>query len=156
MTQSTGEEFMVFAFDRDETVDVNPHPEKAAVPLAWLRYLNEETDHEVWATGNQKLKSEADIPGIREAVLRLENEWHREFRETETDENVDGWPRRARRVTMISDLFPEASGYIVIDDKDLSYIDGWDHYFPWEFVEAVREGRLDIDVDLPAAVGNSV
>ncbi|MEF8881696.1 MAG: adaptin protein [Halapricum sp.] len=142
----SGAEHIVLAFDRDETVDVNPHPEKQAVPLSWIQHLNEETHHEVWAIGNQKLKAEASVPGVREAVLELENEWYREFSETENDDEVDGWPRRARRVTMLSELFPDAEGYVVVDDKDLSYVEGWDHYYPWEFVEAVRDDRLRLDL----------
>jgi hypothetical protein len=110
-----GAEHIVLAFDRDETVDVNPHPEKQAVPLSWIQHLNEETHHEVWA------------------VLELENEWFREFSETDNDDEVDGWPRRARRVTMLSELFPDAEGYVVVDDKDLSYVEGWDHFYRSNF-----------------------
>lgn len=141
---STDERF-ILAFDRDETVDVNPPADRKAVPLSWIKHWDTETDHEVWAIGNQKLKSEAEIPGVREAVLALENEWYREFAETDDDDSVDGWPRRARRVEMLTELFPDASKYIVVDDKDLSYIDGWSHYFPWEFVETVRDGELTLD-----------
>ena len=139
-------EQLVLAFDRDETVDVNPPTDKEAVPLSWIKHWDTETNHEVWAIGNQKLKSEAGIPGVREAVLKLENEWYREFTETDDDDSVDGWPRRARRVEMLAELFPEADGYVVVDDKDLSYIDGWDHYYPWEFVKAVRAETVDFSV----------
>ncbi|MFW6017468.1 MAG: adaptin protein [Halapricum sp.] len=141
----TARGYFVLAFDRDQTVDVNPPAEKDAVPLSWIKHWAEEADHEVWAIGNQKLKSEAGIPGVREAVMRLENEWHREFSEAENDKHVDGWPRRARRVEMLAELFPDADGYLVIDDKDLSYVEGWTHYFPWEFVDAVRGGELALD-----------
>ena len=34
------------------------------------RHLAHETDHEVWAIGNQTLKGEADIPGIEELAKR--------------------------------------------------------------------------------------
>jgi len=137
---------LILAFDRDQTVDVNPPANKEAVPLSWIEHWDAETDHEVWAIGNQELKSEAGIPGVREAVLELENEWYREFTETDDDDSVDGWPRRARRVEMLAELFPDADGYVVVDDKDLSYVDGWSHYFPWEFVDAVRTGALTLDV----------
>ncbi len=142
---STPNERLILAFDRDETVDVNPPVDKEAVPLSWIKHWDSETDHEVWAIGNQKLKSEAEIPGVREAVLALENEWYREFTETDDDDSVDGWPRRARRVEMLAELFPDADAYIVVDDKDLSYVDGWSHYFPWEFVDAVRNGDFTLD-----------
>lgn len=29
---------IVLAFDRDWTVDVNPHPNREAVPLEWVRH----------------------------------------------------------------------------------------------------------------------
>lgn len=122
----------VFAFDRDDAIDVNPHPSRGPmVPLAWVRYLAHETGHEVWATGNQALKREADIPGKDEAVERLGTE-------------VQIPPMRRERVLMLSDLFPDADEYIVVDDVDLSHLDGWNHYFPWDFVEVVEERRIDV------------
>jgi hypothetical protein len=60
----------VLAFDRDWTVDVNPHPHRDAVPLEWVRYWAHEAEHEVWAIGNQDLVEEADIPGTVESVRR--------------------------------------------------------------------------------------
>jgi hypothetical protein len=45
----------IFAFDRDETVDVNGGP----IPLGWVHWLARETHHEVWAVGNQLLVDEA-------------------------------------------------------------------------------------------------
>ncbi|ESS10408.1 MAG: hypothetical protein A07HR60_02423 [uncultured archaeon A07HR60] len=45
----------VLAFDRDWTVDLNPHPRHNAVPLEWVRHWAQEKDHEVWAIGNQDL-----------------------------------------------------------------------------------------------------
>lgn len=49
----------VFAFDRDWTVDVNPRPNRQAVPLDWVRTLAHETVHPVYAIGNQDLADEA-------------------------------------------------------------------------------------------------
>jgi len=46
---------LVFAFDRDWTIDVNPHPRHDAVPLEWVRHLAHETPHAVYAIGNQTL-----------------------------------------------------------------------------------------------------
>lgn len=66
----------VYAFDRDSTVDVNPPDDGSrAVPLEWIRHLAHETDHVVWATGNQALTDEADIPGDREAVEQYRARW---------------------------------------------------------------------------------
>lgn len=126
----------VFAFDRDDTIDVNPHPrESPMVPLSWVTHLAHETHHEVWATGNQTLTMEADIPGVDEALNRLDRD------------PGDNLPMRRERVLMLGDLFPDANSYVVVDDVDLSHLDGWDHYYPWDFVEAVRAGDIGIDVD---------
>ena len=62
----------VLCFDRDYTIDVNAHPEYDAVPLAWVKAWahSPEYDHiDVWATGNQHLITEAQIPGTRTHVL---------------------------------------------------------------------------------------
>lgn len=121
----------VFAFDRDDAIDVNPHPSRGPmVPLAWVRYLAHETEHEVWATGNQALKREADIPGKDEAIDLLDTE-------------MQIPPMRRERVLMLSELFPNADEYIVVDDVDLSHLSGWTHYFPWDFVEEVERREFD-------------
>ncbi|NIU04053.1 MAG: adaptin protein, partial [Gammaproteobacteria bacterium] len=44
---------IVFAFDRDLTVDSSPHP--GPIPLKWVRFLARKTACEVWAVGNQAL-----------------------------------------------------------------------------------------------------
>ena len=54
----------VFAFDRDQTVNINPHPRHDAVPLEWVRHLAHNTPYSVYATGNQTLAAEAAIPGV--------------------------------------------------------------------------------------------
>lgn len=121
----------VFAFDRDETVDVNPPKGRRAVPLSWVRHLAHETHHEVWAIGNQQLRDEAGIPGIEEAL--------REF----PGETTAGLTRE-KRIRMVGQLFPDADAYYVVDDLNLNHLDGWTHYFPWDFVTAVEEGHLRI------------
>lgn len=106
----------VFAFDRDDTLTTNAGP----VPVAWVAELAER--HEVWAIGNQMLKDEVDVPGFAE--LR---------------EHFDGTPTlypRARRLELLDEVYPDADEYVVVDDADLSDVDGWCHYFPAEFVEA--------------------
>lgn len=129
---------LVFAFDRDRTVDVNPPRDRRAVPLAWVRHLAHETDHEVWAIGNQRLADEADIPGVAEALER------------HPDRTVDDGPAarvpREERVRLVGELFPDADGYVVVDDVNLSHLDGWTHYFPWDFAAAVERGDADIDL----------
>ena len=60
----------VLCFDRDSTIDVNPHPDHDAVPIAWVKAWAHAPEHEhidVWATGNQRLAGEARIPGTEHA-----------------------------------------------------------------------------------------
>ncbi|MFC7073426.1 adaptin protein [Halovenus rubra] len=133
----------VFAFDRDYTVDVSPHPEQTVVPLGWVTHLAQETEHEVWAIGNQDLKAEADIPGIQELIRQLDNEWYEKIGDRADEEWFDEWPTRKERLRMLEEQFPRASEYIVIDDADLSDIDRWTHYFAWDFVKAVESDTID-------------
>ncbi|QSG11537.1 HEAT repeats containing protein [Halapricum desulfuricans] len=83
----------VFAFDRDWTVDVNPHPQHEAVPLEWVRHLAHETDHAVYAIGNQDLAEEAAIPGVVDIVGRHADDWQhyhaREFVPAVRDRHLD-------------------------------------------------------------------
>lgn len=135
----------VFAFDRDHTVDVSPHPERRTVPLAWVEHLARGTDHEVWAVGNQRLADEAGIPGIQELIRRRDGEWYEKIGER-ADEYHEEWPTRRERVRMLADLFPQAEAYVVVDDADLSDLAGWTHYFAWDFLDAVEAGRIDVDL----------
>lgn len=140
---------IAFAFDRDWTVDVNPHPGHEAVPLAWVRHLAHETGHAVYAIGNQRLASEADIPGIPAIVERHPDDSEEWLGERQEDGRYERFPLRRERLALIADLHPDAEGYVVVDDIDLSDVDGWDHYHAWEFVPAVERG--DIDPGLPWA-----
>jgi hypothetical protein len=154
----------VLAFDRDETVDVNPPPDREAVPLAWLRSFDERAAVEVWAIGNQRLRHEASVPGVPELLsgvgagrLRprllagaLWIEWHLHdypvlrtlFAAAAPHVDAGAMPTRERRLRLIADLYDDASAYVVVDDVDRSHVDGWDHYYPWEFVRAVRDGEF--------------
>lgn len=132
----------VFAFDRDWTVDVNPHPRHEAVPLAWVRHLAHETPHAVYAIGNQTLAEEAAIPGVVDIVGRHPDDWETWLGEKQPTGRYEQFPRRRERLELIADLHPEADGYIVVDDLDLSDVDGWEHYHAWEFVPAVKQGEI--------------
>lgn len=142
----------VFAFDRDETVDVNPHPdpEKEPVPLAWVRHLAHHTDNAVYAHGHQELTNEGDIPGNRKAKERVNSaydaSWHETLGVDVTERSYDEGLRRRERVRLLEYIHPDAEEYIVVDDVDLSDIEGWRHYHSWEFVRAVREGRRTFDL----------
>ncbi|QCC51413.1 HEAT repeat domain-containing protein [Halapricum salinum] len=140
---------LIFAFDRDWTVDVNPHPHHEAVPLEWVRHLAHETDHAVYAIGNQELTEEAAIPGVVDIVGRHPDHWDEWLGSKQPDGYYEQFPLRRERLSLIADLHPDADGYIVIDDLDLSDVEGWQHYHAWDFVPAVRQG--DIDPDLPWA-----
>ena len=157
----------VFAFDRDRTIDVNPPPgKKDAVPIEWVQTLAQDTDHEVWAIGNQDLVDEAGIPGDNEARKRFIETFgspqkHIQKREVRSlqywvdkppnapdpdlidalvqYEEDNERPTRHRRVRIIQSLFPEANDYIVVDNRYLGFLQSWTHYQPWEFVEYVED-----------------
>lgn len=134
---------LVFAFDRDWTVDVNPHPHHEAVPLEWVRHLAHETGHAVYAIGNQTLAEEAAIPGVVDIVGRHPDEWAQWLGEKQADGRYEQFPQRRERLSLIADLHSGADGYIVVDDLDLSDVNGWDHYHAWDFVPAVKRGEID-------------
>lgn len=140
-TKPSAEGRLLLAFDRDQTVGVNPpHGDRAAVPLAWIRHLAHETDHVVFATGNQTLKREAEIPGAAEIV-----DEHPDLSPDDLSLTNTPFGRRLNRrelVGRLGELYPEAVERIVVDDVDLTDVDGWTHYFPWDFQAAVAEGRL--------------
>jgi hypothetical protein len=133
----------VLAFDRDWTVDISPHPKRETVPIEWVRYWAHETDHEVWAIGNQDLVDEADVPGTVESVRRRDGDIEALGEKNEFG-RYEWWPPREDRLWILSDLFPDAEAYIVVDDLDLSHVDGWDHYVAWDFIEAVETVMLDL------------
>ncbi|MDB2250000.1 HEAT repeat domain-containing protein [Halorubrum ezzemoulense] len=136
---------LVFAFDRDWTVDVNPHPRHEAVPLEWVRHLAHETPHRVYAIGNQTLAEEAAIPGIVDIVGRHPDEWDEWLGEKQPTGRYERFPLRRERLALIADLHPDADDYIVVDDLDLNDVDGWEHYHAWEFVPAVKQGQIHPD-----------
>ena len=135
----------VLAFDRDWTVDVNPHPRRDAVPLEWVRYWAHETDHEVWAIGNQDLVEEADIPGTEESIRQRDG-----HTDSLGDQDQYGyyewWPEREERPQILAELFLGAQKYIVVDDLDLGHVEGWEHYHAWDFVEHVQNAELGLSV----------
>lgn len=156
----------VYAFDRDSTVDVNPpdsgHP---AVPLSWVRQLAHDTEHVVWATGNQKLVDEADIPGDEETAARFQERWgdpgelidqrpapNLEITVTEDPTEPDPdlvtamyryleediRPARQQRIRLVEALHPDADRYIALDNRYLGFVEGWEHYQAWELVAEVE------------------
>lgn len=138
----------VFAFDRDWTVDVNPHPDRDAVPLAWVRTLAHDTEHAVYAIGNQTLADEAAIPGVVDIVGQHPDPWTDWLGEKTPDGRYERYPTRRERLELIRDLHPDADGYIVVDDLDLSDVPGWAHYHAWEFVPAIEREEVDLATSL--------
>ncbi len=136
---------IVLAFDRDWTVDVNPHPSREGVPLEWVQYWAHETDHEVWAVGNQDLVDEADIPGTVESARRRDGDIDA-LGDRDKFGSYEWWPDREERLRILAELFPDAKGYVVVDDLDLSHVPGWDHYHAWEFVDLVQDGKIEVPV----------
>ena len=157
---------IVLCFDRDFTVDVNFDAHRASVelnapgdaepvPLAWVQHYAHAVDGvDVWATGNQRLREEAMIPGIREARSLWES---RRERGVESVYESPGYlhdykPGRRDGLRLIADVYEAAiddadgdavSGaveFVVVDDVDLSDMAAeWgEHFFPWEFVECER------------------
>jgi hypothetical protein len=133
----------VLAFDRDWTVDVNAHPRYDAVPLEWVRYWAHETDHEIWAIGNQDLVAEAEIPGTVESIRRRDGTIEA-LGEQDAYGYYEWWPERDERLHILTELFPDAAEYVVVDDLDLSYVDGWTHYHAWDFLDAIDDAHLDL------------
>lgn len=165
-TQSSGTDrtdpvpAVVVCFDRDHTVSVNPHPDRDAVPLSWVKYLAHEVpDVDVWATGNQTLREEASIPGISEAItcwryLTLPEDPMEYHTHVPVGARLPGRREGLELIQAVYDrLAPESETYqlVVVDDVDLSDLesDGWNHYLPWDFVAAVKAGTAGIDLPVP-------
>ena len=101
----------VFAFDRDDAVTSSE--KTGPIPIEWVRYLAHETEHEVWAIGNQDLKAEADIPGIAEMLELYEDRWgdpktHFEARSHPKVESIEGLPPDAPEPDIVSAVYYEA------------------------------------------------
>jgi len=151
----------VVCFDRDYTVSVNPHPKQQAVPLSWVKHLaHEQTEVDVWATGNQLLREEAAIPGISEAITS--------WRELTLPDSVEQFheyvppqarkPSRKEGLRLVKVVYDEITAaldidiqFIVIDDVDLTQLEseGWKHYFPWDFVSVIKNETTSVSVPIP-------
>ena len=129
----------VVAFDWDGTVDVNSHSRQDTVPLEWVRYWAQKTDHEVWAIGNQDLVDEATIPDTAESARRRDGHTDT-LGEQDEFEYYEWWPEREQRLNIFSELFLDTEGDIVVNDLDLRYVADWEHYLVWDFAEHFRRG----------------
>ena len=147
-------ERLVLCFDRDDTLSVNPHPDHRAVPIGYVQWYAHELEIPVFATGNQHLKTEAEIPGISEAEYAWEEYLGRDEYEYENSQFEDYIkPRRRDGLRLIQDLYEETFPdqkfrFVVVDDADVSDLEDegpWTHYFPWNFVEAVEDDDFALE-----------
>jgi len=154
-------ERIVLCFDRDRTVSVNPHPDHRAMPIGWIQWYDHVEEIPVFATGNQHLRTEAKIPGIREAERlweELEGEEY-EYQNSQFEDYVK--PRRRGGLRLIRDVYEatypdEDFRFIVVDDVDVSDLAAegpWCHYLPWKFVETVESGDFALEEPLPTRSG---
>lgn len=111
-----------FCFDRDETVSTGTPP--GPIPIEVVRYISHDTNHPVWATGNQALTGEADINGRDTMIEDLPNHLSVLLKNGGRRDMV----KSARRLS-------NAEKYVVIDDVDLSDMEGVTHYYPEEFLD---------------------
>lgn len=111
-----------FCFDRDETVSTGDPPGPIDIDIVeeLKRY------GKVWATGNQKLKQEADIEGRDELIEYIG------MPEGILNKNCGryGMIQMAYQVT-------QSNEYIVVDDEDVSDIEYITYYTPEEFLDNI-------------------
>lgn len=151
----------VLCFDRDLTVSVNFTTENQGfmpdgaepVPLKWVKSWAHDYDEiDVWATGNQHLRKEAAIAGFEELhVLWNEHVAPGIVAEYDPTGANPYKPTRRRGLEMIKEFYDHVDDvdpetFIVVDDVDVSDVDGFTHYYPWDFVSAA----VLTDTDLPA------
>lgn len=155
----------ILCFDRDFTVDVNfdQHGvymdggpvDAEPVPLAWVKhYAHAVEGVDVWATGNQHLRNEAAIPGIREARNLWESYHERSVKPVYESRGCHSYkPGRRDGLRLIQDVYEVYASsedplqFVVVDDVDLSDMaDEWgEHYFSWDFIDTE-----EWDVENPA------
>lgn len=123
-----------------------PSEDGEAVPLSWIRCPARKTPNEVWARGNQHLTGEVDVAGVAEILEGKHSDDTDRSHERSTGKPRTEWPRRRERVRLLGELYPDADQRIVVDDLDLSDLGGWRHYHSWEFVHAVRQGKIDVPI----------
>lgn len=155
---------VVLMFDRDMTVDVNfdqheAHmlgaPEDArGVPLSWVKWFahaNRNVNIDTWSHGNQHLRTEAEIPGIREARELWESYNERSVKPVYESVGYHNYkPARRDGLRLIKDVYNAYAvegvepDFIVADDADLRDMadEGITHLFPWNFVDAIENDEL--------------
>ena len=113
-----------FCFDRDDTVTTGD----PSGPIDTQKIQDLKGYGKVWATGNQKLKQEADIDGRDEMLEQIG-----------LPEEVLNTNCGRRGMIQMAFEITDANTYVVVDDVDLSDIGYVDHYFPEDFQEEIIE-----------------
>jgi hypothetical protein len=159
----------ILCFDRDYTTSISPPPAShgLSAPVAWVRYLAHDDDAggiDVWATGNQRLRHEAMIPGFREALDCWEAlAGHSAFEAYDRVFGDERKPRRRDGLRLVADLYrksvnssvdpvPEGRSpptIVVVDDVDLSNLagEGIEHFHPDVFTSLIEAGDGVLDLD---------
>lgn len=111
---------VLYCFDRDATVETGIP--RGPVPLSTVRRLSEEDT--VYATGNQRLRREARIPGVKDLH--------------------DGYASRKDGISIVwQNESEKVDAAVAIDDVDVSDVSDLDVYYePWEFYLAFRGGDV--------------
>ncbi|MFC6771250.1 hypothetical protein ACFQDD_06925 [Halorubrum pallidum] len=143
------------------------------MPLDWIQYLAHETDHVVWAHGNQDLKREAVIPGKQELVDAYTERWgspvahvnDRRYKHMETQLEVEsdnqppdpdvttaaaeylkgGDLHKHQILRLLRSIYPDAEKYVCVDNQYLGYVDGWEYHLPHGFVEEYASLAADVE-----------
>jgi len=112
-------ENVLYCFDRDATVETGIP--RGPVPLADVESLEEK--NVVYATGNQRLRKEAGIPGVKDLH--------------------DGHVSRTQGISMVwQEECDRVDATVAIDDVDVSGVSDLDVYYePWEFYLKTSENR---------------
>ena len=112
-------ENVLYCFDRDATVETGIP--RGPVPLTDVKRLDEE--NVVYATGNQRLRKEAEIPGVKDLH--------------------DGHVSRTQGISMVwQEECDCVDATVAIDDVDVSDVSDLDVYYePWEFYLKTSESR---------------
>lgn len=121
---------MIFAFDRDGTVETSNGP----IPISTVRTLDAQ-GHDVWAIGNQLLREEAGIRGVIELLGKIG------IHESNLRQDIfySGAVEKRGRLYLLRRLYPHRIG-IVVDDSDLSdmCVNGWIHFYPQDFLSKLE------------------
>lgn len=143
----------ILCFDRDQTLDINPPPDKKVVPLSWVQFFAHKTDGkiDVWATGNRQLQIEAGIPTPYEANRMLIDQGY------SVNKSLNF---RRDGLDIIEKLYTNIYSdvqFIVVDDENLTTFSNkkhWVWYRPNKFYNNIKS--ISDNLDIPNPQSNSM